>query len=91
MMFTSIFASVSATSTFIPFDSFFFPLNTSEIPPANPPAVSTTPFTSDTATPAIIDTTSSDITMLLSSVTLISYTTLFSSFSIINYNPFIGF
>ena len=81
-MFTSIFVSFSPTSTLIPFDNFFFPLNTSDIPPANPPAVSTTPGTSDTAIPAITETTSSDITTLLSDVTLISSTFSFSSFYI---------
>jgi len=61
MMFTSIFTSLSPASTFIPFDKFFFPLSTSEIPPANPPDILATPGTSDTATPAITATTSFDI------------------------------
>ena len=60
-MFTSIFVSFSPTSTFIPFDRFFLPLKTSEIPPANPPAIAYTPGASDTAFPAIIATTSSAI------------------------------
>ena len=60
-MFTSIFALFSSISAFIPLAKFFFPLNTSENPPANPPAIPETPGTSETATPAITATTSSDI------------------------------
>ena len=44
-----------------PLLKFFFPLKTSEIPPANPPAIPATPFTSETAFPAITATTSSAI------------------------------
>ena len=68
--FLSIFTSFSSASTLIPFDRFFFPLSTSEIPPANPPDILATPGTSDTATPAITATTSFDIFIpsLLSSI-----------------------
>ena len=68
--------------SFIPFAKFFFPLKTSVIPPANPPAISATPETSDTATPAITATTSSAIFIsLLSADNAISpFSTTYSLF-----------
>ena len=79
MIFTSILAVVSVLSTFIPFAIFFFPLNTSEIPPAKPPAIPATPCTSDTATPAITAITSVDISIPFSSSLTSSF--IFCSFS----------
>ena len=71
-MFTSIFVVPSFVSTLIPFAKFFLPLRTSVIPPANPPDISATPGTSETAIPAIVAITSSSIIILLFSFSMFS-------------------